>query len=142
MRIRKITKTNIPILKKMCKENGHQEYDMAKVDFAHSYIATEKGEVVAYIVSQPTSLEETPRIVDVQCEEAIYYWHMLDAWCKEGYGEILRDIGCRMHNSSIEGNMEMAYWFTPDQGFERYFDENDIYIMPVEEDGEVKYWVH
>jgi len=92
MRIRKITKTNIPILKKMCKENGHQDYDMDKVDFEHSYIATEKGEVIAYVVSQPTSWEETPNIIGIQCEEAMYFWRMLDVWCKEGYKEILRGI--------------------------------------------------
>jgi len=46
-----------------------------------------------------------------------------------------------MHNGSIEGNMEMAYWLTPDQGIDHYFHENDIYLMPVGEDGEIKYWV-
>lgn len=31
----------------------------------------------------------------------------------------------------------MTAWFTPIQDFYHYFDENDIYIMPIGEDGKI-----
>jgi len=115
---------------------------MSKVDFEHSYIATEKGEVIAYVVNQPMSWEETPEIIGIICEEAMYFWRVSDVWCKEGYGEILKTIRHRMHNCSIKGKMEMVYWFTPDQDLDHYFHENHVHIMPIDEKGEITYWVY